>query len=275
VLASFLLATVLWTAGAKPASALEPKEIAERAKPSVVLLKAKLASGESAGTGFFVEGGRIVTNEHVIHGATGVEGSIGSRKIKVTGILAADSEMDIAVLAVDPAEGDVPALSLGTITGMREGDPITVIGHPLGLSVTLTQGFVSAVRAEGVSEVDPDRGGKNWQVQFSAEIAPGSSGSPVLDADAHVVAVAVGHLAGREMYFGVPVDAAKKILEHLAPGQAPQGFEVVHKRTGLYNLGISAGVFGVPWALYVVWSRVRRRSRRGEQGEPLARQRAR
>ncbi|MCG8456845.1 MAG: serine protease, partial [Holophagales bacterium] len=187
-----LLTAALWwpaLAGAQ-ASARQPMELKDlnrQARESVVLLEILGPTGRKLGngTGFFVEGDvgmdRIATNLHVVRDAHRVEAVLadGSR-IAVRGVLASDRDSDLAVLGVD--RGSHPPLRLSAAPPAEPGDPVVVVGNPLGLSGTLSTGIVSAVRERGVvAEIDSRFEGAP-RIQITAAISPGSSGSPVLDA---------------------------------------------------------------------------------------------
>src|SRR5689334_20526276 len=112
------------------ALALELPELATRTSPSVVLLTLSDSSGTKfgSGTGFFVSAdGRMITNFHVIRGASSVSATLSDgHEIKILGVLAADPAQDIAILK---AEGSpFPALELGDSRVIRPGDEVVVIG---------------------------------------------------------------------------------------------------------------------------------------------------
>ena len=248
----------------------ELSALAERTKPSVVLLTVEDASGHKlgTGTGFFVStDGRIVTNHHVIEGAAAVTATLadGSKRA-VTGILADDADKDIAIL---DAEGEgFPALSLGDSNAVKPGDEVVVIGSPMGLSGTLTVGIVSAIRERGIpDEVDPGaETTRSWGIQISAALSPGSSGSPIMTRSGSVVAVAVGTLhQAQSLNFGVPIEVAKSQLEKLSPQSTANPFLTTsHNEIGK-NLAISAGVLVGLVLAYLVWGYIEARpqKRRG------------
>jgi S1-C subfamily serine protease len=268
---AFLAALSLLAPGR--AWALDLPELAALAKPSVVLLRVSDAAHDKAavGTGFFVsKDGRIVTNHHVIEGATKIVAALpDGRSIDVQGILADDERRDIAVLKAEP--GDYAPLLLGTSTGLRMGDEIAIVGSPLGLSGTLSAGIVSAVRESGPTtafEDAKDEKVASWGIQVSAPISPGSSGSPILVRDGSVVAVAVGRLNGGEgLNFGVPIEVAKSMIGDIPSGAQPKAFGRNGEGSSkvLRNLGISAAVFGVPYVLVSVVGAWRKRGARNNE----------
>src|SRR6478672_11419176 len=159
-------------------------ELVRRVKPTVVAITTYDANGEAlmTGSGFFVSPGRVVTNLHVVRGAirADIKTLDGKGRIyPVTGALAVDEEGDLALLGVDmPAErGHVSELSTSL---PDEGEQIFVIGNPLKLEGSVSDGIVSAVR-----EV-PSLG---RIIQITAPISHGNSGSPVFNLRGQVLGV--------------------------------------------------------------------------------------
>jgi hypothetical protein len=156
------------------------------------------------GSGFVVSAdGRIVTNLHVIDGAR--EATIvlaDGRELTHPDVMAVDEKRDLVVLRV-AAKGLKP-LPLGDSSRVRAGDRVVAIGHPLGLSNTVSDGLVSAVR-----EVSPGVS----VLQLSAPISPGSSGGPLLDERGQVIGVSTMlSTRGQNLNFGLPVNALKPLM---------------------------------------------------------------
>jgi hypothetical protein len=176
------------------------KDISAAATPATVTILTLDADGDTLaqGSGFFVSAsGLLVTNWHVLHGATRaiVLRTNGPRYERVA-FIGGDSVLDLAVLKV-PGYG-LPFLRTRQTTP-SVGEAVTVIGSPLGFSATVSTGIVSALRTDRGRDI----------VQISAPISPGSSGGAVLDAAGHVFAVATWQARGGEqMNFAVPVRLA-------------------------------------------------------------------
>ncbi|MDC3988142.1 S1C family serine protease [Polyangium jinanense] len=243
---------VAWAAGGELA------ELAERTKPSVVLLTVEDATGHKVGTGtgFFVSpDGRIVTNHHVVDGAAKVTATLSDgSELAILGRLDDDEDRDIAILKADGT--GLPALSLGDSSGVAPGDEVVVIGSPLGLSGTLTVGIVSAKRERGVGkEIDRASELESWGLQITAAISPGSSGSPIMTRRGEVVAVAVGTLnRSQSLNFGIPIEEVKGMLEKLGPTAPVIPFESNPDQDVLRNLLISAAVIAGLVVVVAMWT---------------------
>ena len=190
-----------------PGYAEEPlplPEIVKRAAPAVVSLRAFDAAGGAIGlgSGFLVDGGRVVTNAHVVQGAARVE--VFDHNGNLLGgtdyAEALSSRTDLAVL---PAMPDPPAVLELATDEPSVGDTIIAIGSPQGLTNTVSNGIVSAFR---------DNEGVRW-MQISAPISQGSSGGPILDDHGRVVAVSVAVLReGQNLNFAIPARNVRALV---------------------------------------------------------------
>jgi S1-C subfamily serine protease len=158
--------------------------LVKRVKPAVVAISTYDASGEAlmTGSGFFLKPGQVVTNLHVVRGAARAEIKTLDGKGKVypvTGALAVDEEGDLALLNVDmPLERSRTSELASELP--EEGETIFVIGNPLKLEGSVTDGIVSAVR-----EVP-----NSYRIiQITAPISHGNSGSPVFNLRGQVLGV--------------------------------------------------------------------------------------
>jgi len=186
-------------------------ELVRRVKPSVVAIATYDAQGEAlmTGSGFFLRPGQVVTNLHVIRGAQRCEIKTLDGKGKVfpvAGVVAVDEEGDLALLSVEmPA--DRPRASELAHVLPDEGEQIVVIGNPLKLEGSVTNGIVSAVR-----EV-PNVGNI---IQITAPISHGNSGSPVFNMKGEVVGVVTIKVTNGQN-INLAIGAAR--VELLKPGQ--------------------------------------------------------
>jgi S1-C subfamily serine protease len=256
---SFLgLAVVAATMTARPAAALELKELAAQVRPSVVHLTISGPTGEKIGngTGFFVSpDGLIVTNYHVVEPAYGMRAKLSDgSEHAVLGLLGANPDSDVAI--VQAAGSDFPQLELGSSLQLEQGDEVAVIGSPSGLEGTLSAGIVSAVRDNGVPEMAWDSPVTERRlIQITAPISPGSSGSPVVGADRKVVGVAVAVVGGQNLNLAVPVEAVHALLGTIRVDAAPQPFHSFP----IENLVISVIFFGLVGAAFYFAGRIGKR----------------
>ena len=173
--------------------------IIKRIEPSTVIVFTYDNKGDFLylGSGFFIsQNGDIITNYHVLQGASSAEVKTSDGKTHpITYIVAEDEQSDIIRLSVDISSQYVHPLSLST-TVPEVGERIIVYGSPLGLEKTVSDGIVSAIR-----EV-PTYG---KLIQITAPVSPGSSGSPVLNMNGEVIGVATFQMIeGQNLNFAIP-----------------------------------------------------------------------
>lgn len=181
-LALFLFVTAT---AAKVAHAQETlPELIRRVKPAVVGIVTYNSKGEAlmSGSGFFIRPGQVVTNLHVIEGAQRAEIRTLDGKGKtyqVQGVFGLDDEGDLAVLSVEIPNDRPRSLEI-VRDAPEEGEKIFVIGNPLRLEGSVSDGIVSAVR-----EV-PNLGNI---IQITAPISHGNSGSPLFNMKGQVIGI--------------------------------------------------------------------------------------
>ena len=177
---------------------------------SIVFLNVKRLDGTTkTGSGFVVNKGQIVTCHHVIEDVS--RGSVSSvyddTRYPIQAVLAIDKAHDIAIIQ---SAFLAPSLTLGNSDVVRSGDPIFIAGNPQGFKGTLAEGIISATRPKGFWRV------KDEVFQTTAPASPGSSGSPVLNVDAEVIAI---HYAsdrtGQNLHFAIPANHLKTLLSTL------------------------------------------------------------
>src|SRR3954469_266285 len=149
-------------ASADGESGLTPREIYKRDAPGVVFVRAQVVErsaspfdfgfpqeqrGEATGSGFVTDrDGTILTNAHVVSGATKVTVQFADKHVVDARILGRDESTDLAVLKVSATQSELRPLTLGSSRGVQVGDPTIAIGNPFGLERTLTTGVVSATK---------------------------------------------------------------------------------------------------------------------------------
>ena len=164
-----------------------PSNIYANSKDAVTFIVSDLAEGQATGTGFVVtKDGYIVTNDHVVDGATSVKVMLGTSKQQHDAtVVGVDPSRDLALLKID-AGNDLKTLSLGDSSKIGVGDNTYAIGNPFGLDSTLTTGIVSALNRDIQA---PDGATISGAIQTDAAINPGNSGGPLLDSAGQVIGV--------------------------------------------------------------------------------------
>ena len=174
---------------------------------------------EGTGSGSIIdERGYILTNYHVIQGATQLEVQVENEKFpgKVVGT---DRDDDLAVIKVEVPRGHrLTVIKLGTSQGLEVGQKVLAIGNPFGLQRTLTTGIISGL--ERPLRDAAARRTINGAIQTDAAINPGNSGGPLLNARGEMIGIntAIQPNAGGGSIgigFAVPVDIAKRIIPEI------------------------------------------------------------
>ncbi|CCO08797.1 S1C family serine protease [Desulforamulus hydrothermalis] len=164
------------------------------------------------GSGFIVsEDGYIVTNYHVIEGASQIQVTLATNKQYQAKVVGFDQESDLAVLKINPA-GPLPTLKFGSSESIEAGDWVIAIGNPYGLDHTVTVGVISA---KGRPVNVGDRRFRNL-LQTDASINPGNSGGPLLNLNGEVVGVNTAVNAGAQgIGFAIPSSTVKSVYNQL------------------------------------------------------------
>jgi putative serine protease PepD len=168
---------------------LSATEIYKRDASGVVTIKAVTSEGEDTGTGIVLnEQGLIVTNDHVVQGATSISVSQGSSSTTTHAgaLVGEEANDDLALIKVDPTGLGLKPLHLVNSSSVQVGDSVYAIGNPYGLNETLTRGIVSALGRE-ISA--PDGAKITGVLQTDAALNPGNSGGPLLNEQGEVIGV--------------------------------------------------------------------------------------
>jgi len=177
---------------------------------------------DSGGSGFVVStDGLIVTNNHVIEGATKIRVRLEGRDYDAE-LKGTDPATDLALLKID-AGRPLAALPLGDSEALRVGEQVMAIGNPLALGSTVTVGVVSAKgRSIGLTR---DTSFENF-IQTDAAINRGNSGGPLVNLRGEVIGIATAMNWGAEnIGFAVPVDTLKAVLPQLRDtGRVSRGY---------------------------------------------------
>jgi serine protease Do len=176
----------------------------------------------SLGSGFIVNAdGYVVTNNHVVDGATEIKVTLADGRELAAKVLGRDPKTDLALLKID-ATG-LPLIALGDSTQLQVGEPVMAIGNPFGLEQTVTTGIVSATgRVIGEGPYDDF-------IQTDASINPGNSGGPLINSKGQAVGIntALVSQSGGSVGIGfaIPINLAKPVLTQLATaGRVERGY---------------------------------------------------
>jgi S1-C subfamily serine protease len=174
---------------------------------------------QSIGSGFVIDkAGHIVTNDHVVQGASSVEVSFSNNESMKARVVGRDPATDIAVLEVHAPSRALKPLTLGDSSSVGVGDQVIAIGNPLGYDRSVTSGIVSAVQRSitapnAVSTI-------GHVIQTDAALNHGNSGGPLLNAAGQVIGVNAqiapsSANANIGIGFAIPIDTVKQITSAL------------------------------------------------------------
>jgi S1-C subfamily serine protease len=174
--------------------------------------------GEGAGTGVVMDSeGHVLTNAHVVEGATSVTVTLGDGDVRAATVVASDASADIAVLLVEDSSGMVPADFADDEPAV--GDQVIAIGNALALEggMTVTQGIVSALDRS----IETNEGELGHLIQTDAAISSGNSGGALVDAAGQVVgintavAASGGSTQASNIGFAIAIERALAIADEL------------------------------------------------------------
>lgn len=221
--------------------------IYERAVKSVVQVNARGSRSGGIGSGFVVDQeGRILTNNHVVEGATRITVRFNDGTELEARVLGRDPAGDLALLQARVPAGTQP-LPLADSDLVKPGEVAIAIGSPQGLGYSITAGIVSGIdRTAGAGGGRPLSG----LIQTDAAINPGNSGGPLLNGRGEVIGInTLGSTGVQNIGFAVPINAAKRILPRLIAGETIQ-----HPWLGITAATAQANVSGVEIASVVAGS---------------------
>ncbi|CAL9529035.1 hypothetical protein SUDANB105_03981 [Streptomyces sp. enrichment culture] len=227
--------------------------VAEAVSPSIVEIGATSNAGSSTGSGVIITGdGEIITNNHVVSGASEIKVTTSDGKEYTAQVVGTDSSKDLALIKLDDASG-LTAATLGDSDGVQVGDQVVAIGSPEGLTGTVTSGIVSALDRdvtvstdEGQQQRQPgggwpfEFGGQEFNgdtgsstttykaIQTDASLNPGNSGGALIDMNGNIIGInsAMYSASGSSssdagsvgLGFAIPVNTVKADLAELRAG---------------------------------------------------------
>ena len=217
-----------------PAAAVEPfVAIAERVRPAITQIKVTRGAERGSGSGvLFREDGHVLTNAHVVDGATSIQVVLSSGR-EITGqVVGSDPVTDTAVVKIDG--GPFPVAELGTAADLKVGQAVLAIGSPLALvgGPSVTAGVLSALHRSVKTRGDASLFD---MIQTDAPISPGSSGGALVDGTGRIIgvttAIAVSDVGAEGLGFATPIDVARSIGDELiATGKATHAWVGIEGR---------------------------------------------
>ena len=272
------------TSEASPQASIPADEpvarVASKVGPSVVQVNVRAVRetplgtqrGEGLGSGvIYRQDGYIVTNNHVIDGATGVNVAFADGTIEDARIVGTDPNTEIAVIKVD--RNGLPAATFDDEEAPVVGQLAVAIGSPSGFESTVTSGVVSGVGREFPPELtiggSAERSALTDLIQTDAAISPGNSGGALADRDGGIIGINVAYLPPAEtgavnLGFAVPSDTAVSVADQLI-----EEGEVTTPYLGVLTTDLSpedAGRFDLPIDSGALVERVVRGSAAWEAG---------
>ncbi|MDR7325615.1 MULTISPECIES: S1C family serine protease [Catenuloplanes] len=191
---------------------------AEQVLTGVVSIEVRTDDGASSGSGFVIDDAQhIITNNHVVEGASRVTVSGQDGESLDADVIGTDPGMDIAVLRISPSDTLEP-LPMGKSSTLRVGETVLAVGAPLGLSGSVTSGIVSAVDRR--VRLGGEGATRQSAVQTDASINPGNSGGPLVNSAGEVIGVntAIATLEGGGSIgigFAIPIERAAEVAQAL------------------------------------------------------------
>lgn len=219
----------------------------QRVGPAVVHIQVKQDRGAGTGSGFvFTPDGFILTNSHVVHGATGIEVSTPAGDRFQAELVGDDPDTDLAVIR---GGHDVVSVPLGSSRKLIVGQLVVAIGNPLGFQHTVTAGVISAL-----GRTMRSRSGRliDGVIQTDAALNPGNSGGPLVDSQGQVIGVNTATIVGAQgICFAIGADTAEFVASRLIRdgrirrsyiGVMGQGVSLHRRLVRYYDLAFESGL---------------------------------
>ena len=241
---------------------MEPAEVYASTVNSVVSINTTASAGinifgqtvetASAGSGFIISpDGYIVTNYHVVKGATSVKVTLYNGDTYDAAVIGGDSDYDVAIIKINA--GGLPAVTLGNSADVNVGDTVLAIGNPLGeLTFSMSQGIVSC--CDRAINVD---GTPFNMIQVDASINPGNSGGPLVNLYGEVVGIVSAKYSSYSnttvegLGFAIPISDVQAIITDIIENGQVTGKAYMAIKAGTmteqmaaqYDIDITEGVF--------------------------------
>jgi S1-C subfamily serine protease len=200
------------------------ESVAAKLRPTVVQINVTTSQGAAIGSGVIINSrGYIITNNHVVSGALSIQVMLSNGTKESAQLAGVDAAYDLAVLKMAVPQGGLSVAPLGDSTQLKVGQEVLVIGNPLGITQTVTDGIVSALKRT----VSEGQGGPTIQnaIQTDAPINPGNSGGALVDLQGNVVGIPTLTAIDPEFNtpatgvgFAIPASHVKAILPQFIQG---------------------------------------------------------
>ncbi|WP_369036156.1 S1C family serine protease [Streptomyces adonidis] len=232
--------------------------VAAAVSPSIVEINATSNAGSSTGSGVIITSdGEIITNNHVISGASSIKVSTSDGKTYTAKVVGTDSKKDLALIKLENASG-LKTATLGDSAGVQVGDEVVAIGSPEGLTGTVTSGIVSALNRDVTVATEESQGqqqqqqgggsGGGWPFEFGgqefngdtgtstttykaiqtdASLNPGNSGGALIDMNGNIIGInsamysassSSSDAGSAGLGFAIPINTVKSDLATLRSG---------------------------------------------------------
>jgi S1-C subfamily serine protease len=224
---------------ANASESLQITQIYNEARMSVVLIRVKTSLGSSQGSGFvYDKDGRIITNNHVVEGASSIEVTFPNGIVAKATLVGRDPYADLAVIQVKADQGLLKPLKLGNSSELLVGEPVIAIGNPYGLANTVTFGIVSALGRQieapgGYAIVDV--------IQTDAAINPGNSGGPLLNLRGEVVGMNTAIVSETGSFSGIGFAIPSDTIKREAPSLIENG-TYQHPYLGIRGMDVTPSI---------------------------------
>ena len=208
----------------------------------------------ASGSGVIIsKDGYIVTNDHVVDGATDITVTLDDRKDYKARVIGTDANTDLALIKIDGK--DLPVMQIGNSDDVRLGQWVLAIGYPLNLDVTVTQGIISA-KSRSIGINTKGRAPVEAFLQTDAAVNPGSSGGALVNTDGQLIGITSAIASPTGAYAGyaysIPSNLMKKVVGdimkygsvqrgYLGISMAPESLDPDKKK----ELGINDNINGV------------------------------
>lgn len=215
---------------------LDAQDIAAKVEPAVVDINTTLASlgqaGQAAGTGIILtSNGEILTNNHVIQGATSIKVTIPSRSTAYTAtVIGVSTTADVALIQIQGVSG-LPTATLANSSSLSVGEPVVAIGNALGQGGTpsVSQGTITALDQSVTASDGTSSEQLSGLIQSDAPISPGDSGGPLVNSAGQVVGmITAAQTSGPRQTtstvgYAIPTSNAVTVVNQILSGSTSQG----------------------------------------------------